>query len=140
MKASVDLRGAITLSIAQVNCSLGRESVVPFWIWYGRVAGMSLGLSGSSCPPGLSRSLVVLQSLQQSQQAGGHVPVHRSLPFGYGGSVTCTHVAAAKPGWFCSWACPHLPGTAEGGHRHLVAMCDWSCSLLRQTMSWMLSV
>lgn len=64
---------------------------------------MSLGLSGSSCPPGLSRSLVVLQSLQQSQQAGGHVPVHRSLHFGYRGSVTCTHVAA-----------PNLAGFAPG--------------------------
>lgn len=33
----------------------------------------------------------MLQSLQQSQQAGGHVPVHLSPPSGYWGSVTCTH-------------------------------------------------
>lgn len=29
IKASIDLRGAVALSIAQVNCFLGPESVVP---------------------------------------------------------------------------------------------------------------
>lgn len=76
----------------------------------------------------------MLQSLQQSQQAGGHVPVHLSPPSGYWGSVTCTRGSSQ------TWLVLFLGLSQPSRHRHLAAMCDWGYSLLRQTMSWMLSV
>lgn len=75
------------------------------------------------------------------QQAGGHIPPCPSIPAFWllgGGDVHMWQ--QPNPAGFAPELVPTFQAQLGWGHSHLAAMCDWSCSLLRQTMSWMLSV